>query len=162
MRTDVLHYIDPQQLSARWRVLACTSTAPPPDAAPTTVDSLLRIGVGAVLGNSNPDSKLVQELSTLLRPVFSIALELSTRIHVDMIEHDYGVFFGTGLGGDVDLRVEECHDPFVATPRGARVGGFWSLGLRRAKWEGDGDERKRVTEVLVKPRAYIQIGSKLK
>ncbi len=162
MRTNVLHYIDPQQLSARWRVLACTSTAPSPEAAPTTLDSLLRIGVGAVLGNSNPNSKLVQELSTLLRPVFSIALELSTRIHVDMIEHDYGVFFGTGLGGVVDLRMEECHDPFVTTPLGARVGGFWSLGLRRAKWEGDGDERKRVTEVLVKPRVYIQIGSKLK
>jgi hypothetical protein len=155
----MLFYIDPQLLSARWRVLACTSTAYSPDAAPTILDSLLRIGVGAVLGNSNPNPKLVHELSTLLRPVFSIALELSTRIHVDMIEHDYGVFSGTPLGGIVDLRMEENHDSAFATPLGARVGGFWSLGLRRAKWEGDGDERKRVTEVLVKPRVYIGTAS---
>ena len=158
----MLFDIDPQLLSARWRVLACTSTAPSPDAAPTILDSLLRTGLGAVLGNSNPDSKLVNELSTLLRPVFSAALELSTCIHVDMITHDYGVFSGTPLGGLVDLRMEENHDPSIATPLGARVGGFWSLGLRRAKWEGDGDERKRVTEVLVKPRVYIETGSKHK
>lgn len=158
----MLFFIDPQLLSARWRVLACTSTAPSQDATPTILDSLLRIGVGVVLGNSNPDSKLVHELSTLLRPVFSVALELSTCIHVDMIAHDYGVFSGTPLGGLVDLRTEENHDPSIATPLGARVGGFWSLGLRRAKWEGDGDERKRVTEVLVKPRVYIETGSKLK
>jgi len=158
----MLLYIDPQLLSARWRVLACTSTAPSPDTAPTILDSLLRTGVGAVLGNSNPNSKLVYELSTLLRPVFCIALELSTRLHVDMIEHDYGVFSGTPVGGVVDLHVEESKDPSVFIPLGARVGGFWSLGLRRAKWEGSGDERKRITEVLVKPRVYVENGSKFK
>jgi hypothetical protein len=136
MRTDMLPYIAPQLLSARWRVLACTSTAPSSDAARTILDSLLRAGVGAVLGNSNPNSTLVQELSTLLRPVFSIALELSTHLHVDMIEHDYGVFSGTPLGGVIDLQVEESHDPYVVTPPGACVNGFWSLGLRRAKVGG--------------------------
>ena len=95
------------------------------------------------------------ELSALLRPVFNIALELSTCLHVDMVEHDYGVFSGTPLGGIVDLQVEESHDPYVTTPRGARNGGFWSLGLRRARWEGDGEERRRVTEVLVRPKVYV-------
>lgn len=158
----ICYFIDPQLLSARWRVLACTSTAPSPEVERKILDLLLRVGVGAVLGSSNPNPKLVHKLSTLLRPVFSIALELSTCIHVDMIEHDYGVFSGTPLGGVADLRMEENHDSSFATPLGSRVGGFWSLGLRRARWEGVGDERKRVTEVLVKSRVYIEIGSKFK
>lgn len=119
------------------------------------MDSLLSTGVGAVLGNSNPNSTLVLELSALLRPVFSLALALSTCIHVDMVEHDYGVFGGTPLGGAVDLQVEESHDPYDVTLSGARIGGYWALGLRRARWEGDGEERRRVTEVLVKPRVYV-------
>ena len=153
----MLPYIDPQLLSSRWRVLACTSTAPLPEASRTVLDSLLRAGIGAVLGNSNPNSTLVLELSTFLRPVFSIALELSTCIHRDMIEHDYGVFSGTPLGSLVDLQVEESHDSYLMVPPVARIGGFWSLGLRRARWEGEGEERRRVTEILVKPKVYVEV-----
>jgi hypothetical protein len=155
MRTDILFYIDPQLVSARWRVLACTSTAPSPEAAQTILDSLLRAGIEAVLGTSNPNSTLLRELSALLRPVFKVALELSARIHVEMVEHDYGVFSGTPLGGAVDLQVEEVHDRYAVVSPMARIGGFWSLGLRRARWEGDGEERRRVTEVLIKPRVYV-------
>ena len=151
----MLSYIDPQPLSARWRVLACTSTAPPFEEARAIFDSLLRAGIGEVLGNSNPHSTLVLELSAFLRPVFNIALELSACIHMDMVEHDYGVFAGTPLGGVVDLQVEENHDQYVSTPPGARIRGFWSLGLRRARWEGEGEERRRCSEVLVKPRVYV-------
>jgi len=154
MRTNILPYIDPQLLSARWRVLACTSTAPLPEASRAILDSLLRAGIGAVLGNSNPNPTLVLELSAFLRPVFSIALELSKCIHMDMIEHDYGVFSGTPLGSVADLQVES-HDPYIIIPPGARIGGFWSLGLRRARWEGEGEERRRITEVLVKPKVYV-------
>lgn len=148
-------YIDPQLISARWRSLACTSTAPFPGALRAILDSLLRAGIGAVLGNSNPNATLVLELSAFLRPVFSIALELSTCIHIDMIEHDYGVFSGTPLGSVVDLQVEEGHDPYLVMPSVGHIGGFWSLGLRRARWEGEGEERRRITEILVKPKVYI-------
>jgi hypothetical protein len=151
----MLPYIGPQLLSARWRVLACTSTAPSPEATQTILNSLLRAGVGAVLGNSNPDSALVLELSALLRPVFSIALDLSARIHVDMVEHDYVVFSGTPVGGVIDLQVETGHDPYVATPPGGRIAGFWALGLRRSRWEGAGQEKRRTNEALVKARVYV-------
>jgi hypothetical protein len=142
----------PQFIAARWRVLASSSTSLPIQQLTTALHVLATEAASLLLGEFASDEKLSQELDTLLLPVIRHAYLLSHFIHLEMLAFDYDIFCGTQLGGWLtpDQEEERQVRSRVSRSEDSRVNGYWSLGLRKRRFVGQGTTQRRIWDVVLK------------
>lgn len=148
-------YIVPQFIAARWRVLASSSTSRPIQQLTTALAILAAEVSSLMLGELASDAKLSQELDNLLAPVIRHAYLLAHFNHLEMVSCDYDIFYGTEVGGWLAPAQEEEQISHSKKSRNeGRVNGYWSLGLRRRRFIGEGPAQRRVWDVTLKAKVY--------
>ena len=147
----------PQFIAARWRVLASSSTSRPIQQLTTALYLLAVEAASLFLGEFASDEKLSQELDTLLLPVIRHAYLLAHFIHLEMLAFDYDIFCGTELGGWLAPGQEERQvRSKVPQTENSRVNGYWSLGLRKKRFVGQGTTQRRVWDVVLKAKVITE------
>ncbi|CAG7846498.1 SubName: Full=Uncharacterized protein {ECO:0000313/EMBL:CCA66879.1} [Serendipita indica DSM 11827] len=161
----------PRFIASRWRALAASSTSrPAQNMGPllaSIASSLSAILVEGVDPSLNTDGALAWEFSSALTPLIRQAYLLSHFIHLEMLSADYDVFLGTDIGGWAVPEQEEeyiksrhfahrrSHGRKVTTDM--RVSAHCKLGLRRSQYIGEGNTRRRVWDVILKPKVLVEV-----
>ena len=115
----------------------------------------------------NVDGALAWEFNGALTRLIQQAYLLSHFIHLEMLSADYDVFLGTDIGGWVvpdqeeefiksrNLHYRRSSGRKVATDK--RISGHWSLGLRRKQYIGEASTRRRIWDVILKPKILVEV-----
>jgi hypothetical protein len=150
----------PQLIASRWRVLASASTSRPADQLNPIFTKLTLEASDALLADRSAEEKLRDETVAILTPLIQQAYLLAHFIHLEMIEFDYDVFYGTELGGWLNHTLEEDYrvKPKSAMSLEGRIEGHWSLGLRKKRYIGEGNQQRRIWDALVKAKVSVESG----
>ncbi|PVF99127.1 hypothetical protein CPB86DRAFT_703937 [Serendipita vermifera] len=150
----------PQMIASRWRVLASASTSRPADQLNPIFTKLASEASDILLEGREADEKVRNEMLAILIPLVQQAYLLAHFIHLEMIESDYDVFFGTEIGGWLNHTLEEDYrvKPKSAMSLEGRIDGHWSLGLRKKRYIGEGTQQRRIWDALVKAKVSTQSG----
>jgi hypothetical protein len=141
----------PQFIASRWRVVASASTSRPIQELGPVLATLAGDASIAIMRDWSPDTEVAKEIKAVLLPLVRHAYLLAHFNHLEMIRTDYDIFYGTEIGGWMILSQEE--EKFLnrhPKAQDSRVSGYWSLGLRRKRYVGEGAFQRRVWDVLLK------------
>ena len=86
-------------------------------------------------------------------PLIRHAYLLAHFNHLEMLTSDYDIFAGTDIGGWIipSQEEEKLHSRHsIAKSQDGRVTGYWTLGLRKKRYVGEGPLQRRVWDVLLK------------
>lgn len=143
----------PQFIASRWRVIASASTSRPVQELGSVLRNLATELSFETLGERSSDADLAMETTEILLPLIRHAYLLAHFNHLKMITSDYEIFAGTDLGGWVVPSLEEekwIGRYSVSKSQDGRVTGYWSLGLKKKRYVGEGAFQRRVWDVLLK------------
>lgn len=106
-----------------------------------------------ILGERSSEADLTKEITTLLVPLIRHAYLLAHFNHLEMVTSDYDIFAGTELGGWIipgqeDEKLHSRHS--ISKSQDTRISGYWTLGLRKKRYVGEGALQRRVWDVLLK------------
>lgn len=139
--------------------MACASTSRPLQELGPTLANLAREASEYLLYEFQADEggRLLDEFTKLLTPAMKEAYLVAHFIHLEMVKHDYEVFLGTSIGGWLNsLQEENAWGLKMDKVGDVRVSGHWSLGLRKRRYDGEGAERRRVWDILVRAKVTFE------